>query len=158
MTLIAGIDEAGYGPLLGPLVVSATAFRVADPPTPDCLWRRLAPVVTKKPDRHNDSVVVGDSKRLYSRAIGLKHLETAALAFLAAMEKPVETRGAALAALSLKDLPDAAACPWHKGPELALPVELDPRTLGYKAARLKGHLAERGVQFDFRPRQGNPRD
>jgi hypothetical protein len=32
MTLVVGTDEAGYGPNLGPLVVAATAWRVAAPP------------------------------------------------------------------------------------------------------------------------------
>ncbi|MCX6599994.1 MAG: hypothetical protein NT025_00300 [bacterium] len=170
MTLIAGIDEAGYGPLLGPLVVSATAFCVEELPVADCglrndnelisksairspqseidcLWRTLAPVVTKTPNRHNDSVVVGDSKRLYSRAIGLKHLEAAALAFLGAIDKPVESREAILTALSLDDVPEPGACPWHTGPGLALPVEVESLTIRYKAARLKSQLAACGMQF-----------
>ena len=29
MTLVIGTDEAGYGPNLGPLVVAATAWRIA---------------------------------------------------------------------------------------------------------------------------------
>ena len=29
--LIVGVDEAGYGPLLGPLLVAGSAFRVPDP-------------------------------------------------------------------------------------------------------------------------------
>jgi hypothetical protein len=32
MTIVVGTDEAGYGPNLGPLVVAATAWRVAVPP------------------------------------------------------------------------------------------------------------------------------
>jgi len=170
MMLIAGIDEAGYGPLLGPLVVSATAFCVDELPTADCglriekesvsksaignpkseiacLWRTLAPVVTRRPNRHNDSIVVGDSKRLYSRTIGLKHLEAATLTFLCAMEKPADTREAMLAALSLVDLPEPGACPWHGGAELALPVAVDNLTLKYKSSRLKAHLAARGVRL-----------
>ena len=33
MTLVIGTDEAGYGPNLGPLVVAASLWRVAAPPT-----------------------------------------------------------------------------------------------------------------------------
>ena len=42
--IIAGIDEAGYGPTLGPLCVGMSAFAMPDPqipsPTPD-LWKLL---------------------------------------------------------------------------------------------------------------------
>ena len=42
MTLVAGIDEAGYGPQLGPLVVAGTAFRIEVAPAAGVLWDVLA--------------------------------------------------------------------------------------------------------------------
>jgi hypothetical protein len=146
MALIAGIDEAGYGPVLGPLVVSATAF-YADEEAPRDLWRVLAPVVTRTPVRYNESIVVGDSKRLYSRLIGLRHLETAVLAFLTATDKRCESRDSLLAALSLSDAAEPGVCPWHVGASLGLPVEVEPLTIEHKAARLKARLGARGVRF-----------
>mgnify|MGYP001551593101 CR=1 FL=1 len=54
--IIAGIDEAGYGPLLGPLVVSATALEVPwtdelpiDVDDLPCCWKLLKEAVAKKP-------------------------------------------------------------------------------------------------------------
>lgn len=146
MALIAGIDEAGYGPLLGPLVVSAAAFKVEDATAPD-LWKLLSPAVTRKHTRHHDSIVVGDSKRLYSRAIGLKHLESAVLAFFGALDRKLESREALLAAVSVTDVAEPYTCPWHVGQSLSLPREVHPMTLEYKASRLKAQLSACGVRF-----------
>ena len=46
MTIIAGIDEAGYGPLLGPMVVTITAFDVPDEKAKCSLWDLLNDAVS----------------------------------------------------------------------------------------------------------------
>ncbi len=83
--IVAGIDEAGYGPLLGPLVVSAAAFRVCDPPAvtdPDAgelLWRRLRRAVARQGPVRDGKLIIADSKLVHRLADGLTHMERAVL-------------------------------------------------------------------------------
>jgi hypothetical protein len=77
-----GIDEAGYGPNLGPLVMTAiVAEGPADRP-PD-LWADLAATVARAGAK-DDRLWVDDSKAVYSGGQGLHRLEAASLAALAA--------------------------------------------------------------------------
>ena len=66
-----GIDEAGYGPNLGPLVMTAVACRVPDAIADGCLWRALRAAVRRCGNRHDAKrLLVDDSKLVYSTARG----------------------------------------------------------------------------------------
>ena len=45
MVWIVGVDEAGYGPNLGPFVMTAVACRAEDALADACLWTALRPAV-----------------------------------------------------------------------------------------------------------------
>jgi len=150
---IAGIDEAGYGPTLGPLVVSLAAFR---PPcasrtaftSPEALWRDLAPAVVRA-DGGGHGVVVDDSKRLYQAGGGLRRLEEGVLPFLRVVtgEMPRSfddlLRGVSAEADAAFD-----ETPWYGNREVPLPVAASPERI----ARLAEGLEERLARLDFEVR------
>ena len=67
--LVLGIDEAGYGPNMGPFVVVATAWRIPSKLAVEELTELLAPEIQPLPIDLRSSkyhVPLGDSKRVYS--------------------------------------------------------------------------------------------
>ena len=88
MRVYAGIDEAGYGPLFGPLVVGATAWHVPEgwAPTDGAggvdWWARWSDAVSPTLGERRGRVPVGDSKKLHTPASGPRHLEPACLGLL----------------------------------------------------------------------------
>lgn len=85
MFVYAGIDEAGYGPLFGPLVIARSVFvleRQAPTLEPPSLWSLLRSSVCKKPGDKKNRLAVNDSKKLYKPAWTLEHIERAVLSFL----------------------------------------------------------------------------
>jgi len=71
---LLGIDEAGYGPNLGPFVMSSALFSLPDGCSTD-LWKVLRKAVRKAHHKADGRLIVDDSKRVYSPNVGLGALE-----------------------------------------------------------------------------------
>jgi hypothetical protein len=82
MAWIIGIDEAGYGPNLGPFVTSSIAFQVPDEMTAADLWHVLGSAVRRAKGPADGRLLVDDSKVVYSTQRGLHSLERGVLATL----------------------------------------------------------------------------
>src|SRR5438105_1330914 len=65
-----GIDEAGYGPNLGPFVMCVTACRTPEPKMD--LWHTMRAAVRRHEDEDDGRMLVADSKLVYSPAKGLR--------------------------------------------------------------------------------------
>ena len=118
MAWILGIDEAGYGPNLGPFVMSAVACRVADDRPPECLWRTLELAVRRGRVKKGDQRLhVDDSKVVYNAAKGLAGLERAAFSVF---DLPTGSLHDLTSRLCPDDREELAAEVWYRG-EQALP-------------------------------------
>ena len=76
---LAGIDEAGYGPLLGPFTAGWSLFRVPDAQLN--LWEVTAKSCHPKPPRKDRRLMINDSKKVNAGPRGRDKLERAVAAF-----------------------------------------------------------------------------
>ena len=145
-----GIDEAGYGPNLGPLVMTAVALRTAAPG--DCPWHLLADCVRRADDPADGRLVVADSKLVYSTARGLGALETTVLAALAGLPaaEPLEglTISGLLDRLSPGPFSDLRGEAWYGG-TTALPARAEPGDVRLGCERLRATCATALVDAGF---------
>jgi hypothetical protein len=73
MPWVVGIDEAGYGPNLGPLVQTAVAIRLPD--HDHAGWETLKPCIRRCGEPDDGRLLIDDSKKVYAGGKGLANLE-----------------------------------------------------------------------------------
>lgn len=141
--IYAGIDEAGYGPLLGPLCVGTSAFRLPgdDLRSAPNLWKLLELGVCRAPKDTRRRIAIADSKKL--KGVGgaathpLAHLERGVLAFLGG--EPPESDAALFDRLGARP-PRSRATPWH---DRAMPA---PVAMTADQATIARNLAARALE------------
>ncbi len=124
---VVGVDEAGYGPRLGPLIVGAAAFRL--PADGLNLRDHLEPVTGRR-----GPVPVDDSKKIYRAGTGAGTLERCVGAFRAlAASGEVPDRPA--------DIP-----PWGPEAPFVLPVFASPAEMQGTRDALSAAISGTGVE------------
>jgi len=139
-----GIDEAGYGPNLGPFVMVGVGFRSSQAASLP-LWEALAPGVGRA-DAPAHRLAVDDSKRIYTSGSrrGLQRLEAATLAFPWEADGLPTTCAQLLQRIAAESLAGLAQEPSFQ-PDTALPHWADPDWLSTQAWQLGRLLDQLGL-------------
>jgi ribonuclease HII len=146
---LIGIDEAGYGPSLGPLVVTAVVFQT---PSPDIdLWKSLNKVTSNKSYCPN-KIPVCDSKAIYQPNRGIKALETAVLAFASLIAETVPnslTIKQFIQKVHYGDIDRISSLPWYeKYAGIPIPLKADKKQISELSGRLKNECREKSIRFE----------
>jgi ribonuclease HII len=142
---IIGVDEAGYGPNLGPFVMSCVGVRVAEPLVGADLWSVLNVGVRRCPSDDDGRVLVDDSKLVYSSAKGLEALETNVLAaFASAFPSHRFTLSSLLKRLACGDDSEVANA-WYSGRK-RIPATADTARCGAMAEKFQQACLAAGVE------------
>lgn len=122
MPYLIGTDEAGYGPNLGPLVIAASVWQIAEEASSHDLYDQLrATICDRAAHASATRLAVADSKLLYNSAAGLGVLERGVLAMLGLLDVQVPTCLDLWRHLAPDDCWQFEEMPWHDGWNHTLP-------------------------------------
>lgn len=150
MAFLIGTDEAGYGPNLGPLVITATVWSIPDDETESDLYKLLRKVICAKVGRAgapSRRVPMADSKQLYQSGAGLAALEHSTLAALALVYDGVSNWNGLWEVLCRDHDTIHNDLPWHDGFHLELPLEADGKAVKLAIAKLTRGCDAAGVRL-----------
>ncbi|MDZ7620311.1 MAG: hypothetical protein U1E05_25190 [Patescibacteria group bacterium] len=151
MAYVLGTDEAGYGPNLGPLVVTATLWEVPDDASEDSLYDRLpgliVPTAREASAHGGRGLVVADSKRLYHPGGGLRNLERGVLSAMGLLGIDYDLWSEVWDALVPDALAVLARIPWYAQYNEPVPIDAARNDLTDLVARLGEGLPAAGIRL-----------
>lgn len=113
MAILIGIDEAGFGPILGPLVVSSTAFSLPSDMLNADLWHLLEASVAQTRRRLTGRLLITDSKKAHSKSSGITHLERTVLSVLRVLHTCPDSLGAFIESICPESLERLKMYSWY---------------------------------------------
>jgi ribonuclease HII len=146
MAVLAGIDEAGFGPILGPLIVSSSMFSLPDELIGADLWQVLRKSLANKRKRIAGRLLVVDSKKAYSKSLGTKHLERTVLSCLKCLGQEPTTLTELILLLCPDCLERLSDYPWYKG-AVNCRIASDPVDIALASSVLADDLAANGLNL-----------
>jgi ribonuclease HII len=146
MVVLAGIDEAGFGPILGPLVVSSSAFSLPHHFLTADLWQILRKSVGNTRKHLAGRLLITDSKKAYSKQKGIRHLQRTVLACLGCLGKNPATLTELLTLLSPDCIERLKDCPWHRDID-GFCLSTDAADMAIASSVLKEDLALNGIEL-----------
>ena len=141
MTFFIGTDEAGYGPNLGPLTITATAWRFPEGTTAPKCWQLLSDSVSEAAPKVPDQLHVADSKKVYSSSRSIEPLEKAVLSILRLQNNVPATLGElgnCVVGNSFRNALNAEPC--LPAEPIGLPLKTDSTLIERSSQRLKQTL------------------
>jgi len=151
MPFLLGIDEAGYGPNLGPLVISASLWEVPENIHGDALYERLQtaiePATVRAARTTSQRVTIADSKVLYQSGKGLKLLERGLWAVWSLIDRQPATCGDVWKLLTGPEVGPRREALCHGMDPLPAPRDFNAAEIDLLRPRLGEALAQAGVRF-----------
>lgn len=144
MSLLIGMDEAGYGPNLGPLVITATAWEVPGDPHDCDVWNLLDEVVSQRPSTDGQRLHIADSKQVFSPSKGVKALETSVLCLLRLAGIEEDSFSSLWQQLAVQYPDEQEQEPWFSQ-DTSLPVVADTDDIDRLTERLTACVERAGI-------------
>jgi ribonuclease HII len=146
MAVLAGIDEAGFGPILGPLVVSSSVFRVPDNLVWANLWEILRTSVSEKRTGLRGRLLIVDSKKAFTRSLGIKHLRRTVLAALKHLGNEPNNLPELVLTLCPDCLEHLNEYPWYKNID-GYPLGAESGDIDVAVSMLRRDFAKQNIEM-----------
>lgn len=146
MAILVGIDEAGFGPLLGPLAVSSCSFSVPQQMLDADLWQVLKKSVSTKRSHLAGRLLITDSKKAYNKSLGIGHLQRTVLACCRCLDKTPVTLAELIKILCPENFARLMDYPWHKGIE-EYRVYADTADVNIASSVFKNDMVSNGLKL-----------